>query len=203
MARRTNFLACCRGAGSGPRRRSRAESEQSRRQESGSGAGGGKPPCASRGSWKESKKQHAPIKPNGSDAHGRTRGWIFRGSAALARVSSLAKLSRAVVRVTRMSELAPGCPFRWRRGKDLRWLPGGLAQIARTQPFPRQPPLRSPQKGRDDLFGNAEFLGHFPSRVGPLAPQPVIHPRHFLCRGLSFRNTSAKPGRSMLSLLPP
>ena len=104
----------------------RAESKPSRRQESGSGAGGGKPPCASRGSWKESKNQHAPIKPGGErDAHGRTRGWIFRGSnAALARVSSLAKLSRAVVRVTRMSELAPGCPFRWRRGKDLRWLPG-------------------------------------------------------------------------------
>jgi len=54
----------------------RAESKQSRRQESGSGAGGGKPPCASRESWKESKNQHVPIKPvGGRDAHGLWRGF--------------------------------------------------------------------------------------------------------------------------------
>ena len=49
---------------------------------------------------------------------------------------------------------------------------GGFSQLAGRQPFLCQPALRRAEEASDHLRRHAEFLGHFPSRVGPLAAQP-------------------------------
>ena len=62
---------------------------------------------------------------------------------------------------------------------DLGFLPSGFAQVAGGQPVPREPPLSGPQDPGDGLRRYSEFLGHFLSRMGPLAAQPEVQTKHF------------------------
>ena len=49
---------------------------------------------------------------------------------------------------------------------------GGFAQLAGRQPVLCEAALRCAEEAGDHLRRHAAFLGHFPSRVGPLAAQP-------------------------------
>jgi hypothetical protein len=49
---------------------------------------------------------------------------------------------------------------------------GGFAQLAGRQPVLCESALRCAEEAGDHLRRHAAFLGHFPSRVGPLAAQP-------------------------------